>query len=73
MKTKRYRLTIDFSLRLKDGEKLDRHTITAFKNQLHNRVYDWDGYFYAYCDNKDGTAYDTDIQPSNVKSKIKLL
>jgi hypothetical protein len=69
MKKQKYRLILDFDLNLAEGEKLDKHSLTSFKNQAYNFCHKWDGYFYAYFDGKDG-AYDTDIIPVNVKSKL---
>ena len=71
MKKQKYRIILDFDLILKNDEVLDKYSLKAFKNQIYNMAFVWDGYFYAYCDKKDGTAYNTDIIPSNVKIKLK--
>jgi hypothetical protein len=60
----KYRLTLDFDLNLSKGEKLDKSSLISFKNQICEFCYDWDGYFYAYFDGKNG-AYDTDVIPVN--------
>ena len=71
MPKQKYKLTLEFDLNLSKGEVLDKHSLKAFKNQVYNFCYDWNGYFYAYFNCKNG-GYDTNIIiPCNAKVKLK--
>jgi len=70
MKNK-FKFEVSFNLNTLKGEELDQDSIKEFQKSLEAYVEDYNGYhgsFYAYNDNANA-AYDTDIDPTNIKVK----
>jgi hypothetical protein len=69
MKKNKFKFEVSFNLNINDDEKLDKYSITQFKNYL----LDWvrcyaveEGAFYTYSIDSDGEAYPTNIKVKKI-------
>ena len=70
MKNNKFKFEVSFNLNTCDDEKLDKHSVTQFKNDLLDFVRRYageEGTFYTYSKNSDGEAYPTSIKVKQIK------
>ncbi len=67
MKKNKFKFEVSFNLTTEDEEKLDKHSVTQFKNDLLDFVRRYageEGTFYTYSDSE---AYPTSIKVKQIK------
>lgn len=70
MKKNKFKFEVNFNLNTFDDEKLDKYSVTQFKNDLFDFVRRYageEGTFYKYSKNSDGEAYPTSIKVKQIK------
>jgi hypothetical protein len=70
MKKHKFKFEITFNLNTDNDEKLDKYSITEFKNELRNFVLRYageEGTFYTYSKESDGEVYPTSIKVKQIK------
>jgi uncharacterized protein involved in type VI secretion and phage assembly len=70
MKNNKFKFEVSFNLNTYDDEKLDKHSVTQFKNDLLDFVRRYageEGTFYTYSSDSDSEAYPTSIKVKQIK------